>query len=471
MVTKAAAPRAIDAAAIGAFVVYSAVMWWPTRDLPYFWDSAGFIVVAARDMFRHGFWPLVPTHEFYAHPPLFVALVAAAWRVFGESRVVAHAVVAPFLALAMSATYLLGVRAHGRLLGLAAASLFGATAVTLCELGQIYFDLPVAAIAASGLLAWVSRRPVLAGVLFAIAAWTKVPAGAVPPLLAVALLFDPSRRKDRWQWIGLAIPVGATIAWFLYHYAVTGWWLTDSPEPLAGPSSGPSIVHRTIIILRIVLLERYRWGLLVLAAVGGVILLRRRDRLASPYLAPLVAAFAGPLAVFTLSTFLTRYLLVVLPAYLVGTLLLARRALPTGVFAGAVVVLLGAFATTWHPRIPLTSDYEIEPNQDLSYLDMIQIGRRAAAYVERKHGDAEIYGGFHAHYELAEPFQGYVTRPLDVRHCGSFSRDRAEQLVFIDAYSPEEALCRLVVRKTGAQALTRFESNGKWREIWRVPSP
>jgi hypothetical protein len=28
-----------------------------------------------------------------------------------------------------------------------------------------------------------------------------------------------------------------------------------------------------------------------------------------------------------------------------------------------------------------------------------------------------------------------------------------------------------VASKTGASALTRFESNGKWLEVWRVPSP
>jgi hypothetical protein len=378
--------------------------------------------------------------------------------------------VAPFLPLAMTATYLLGVRLHGRLLGFAAAVLFGTTAVTLCELGQVYFDLPVAAVATSGLLAWVSRRPLLAGALFAIAAWTKVPAAAMALGLGVALAFDPDRRKITSEWIGLALALGATAAWFLYHYAVTGWWTASARDATLGATAS-SIGPHTMTFLRILLVEHYRWGALLLAAAGVVILVRRHEPVGSPDQAALIAAIAGPALLFITSTFLSRYALIVLPAYLVGALLLARRAFPTEVFAAAFAALLAAFLTTWHPHIPLTSQYEVTPSEDLSYQDMIRIGRRAAAYLERKHGSAEIYGGFHAQYELAEPFEGYVTRPLDVRRCDHFWRDRAEQLVLIDPYSYEEEACRFVVTRTGATALTRFESNGKWLEVWRVPSP
>jgi hypothetical protein len=82
--------RALDAAVIAAFVAYSVVMWWPTRNLPYYWDGACLVVEAAHEMLIRGFLPLVPgANAYYAHPPLFIAGLALVWRIFGESRVVA----------------------------------------------------------------------------------------------------------------------------------------------------------------------------------------------------------------------------------------------------------------------------------------------------------------------------------------------------------------------------------------------
>ncbi len=462
----------IDAVVTTAFVAYSVVMWWPTRNLPYFWDAAGLVVPAAREMLTHGFFPLVlGANAYYAHPPLFVALLALAWRIFGDSRGVAHALILPFLPMAMSATYLIGARLHDRLLGFAAAVLFGATAVTLCELGQIYFDLPVAAVAACALLAWVSERPLLSGFIFAIAAWMKVPAATLPLGLAGALAIDRARRCDSRRWIGLAIPLAATVAWFVYHHHVVGWWIANATKPMWVPSGPSAIARRAVVFPRIVFVERYRFCLLAIAAAGAAFHGWKRKPLPGRELAVLAACIAAPMTLFIASTFLTRYALLVFPAEFLFALLLARRAFSTWVFVLCTSALLAAFITTWHPKIPLTSAYELTPNEDLSYLDMIWIGERAAAYLENKHADAEIFGGFLEWYELSDPTMGYVSRALDLRGCDRFWPGTAEQLVVLHAYSPEEVFCHVVTAKTGARPIARFQSNGKWLEIWRVPPP
>lgn len=464
--------RMIDAVVTTAFVTYGVAMWWPTRNLPYFWDAATLVIPAAREMLTHGFFPLVlGANAYYAHPPLFVALLALAWRTFGESRVVAHAIILPFLPMAMSATYFIGARLHDRLLGFAAAVLFGATAVTLCELGQIYFDLPVAAVAACALLAWVSERPLLAGFTFAIAAWMKVPAATMPLGLAGALAIDRVRRGDLRRWIGLAIPLVATGVWFVYHHHVTGWWIANATKPVWIPSGPSAIAHRAVVFPRIVFIERYRFCLVAIAAVAAVVQWRKRQPLPGRELAMLAACIAAPMALFIASTFLTRYALLVFPAEFLFALLLARGAFSTGVFVLCTSALLAAFITTWHPKIPLTNAYEVSPSEDFSYLDMIWIGERASAYLENKHPDAEIFGGFLEWYELSEPANGYVSRALDYRGCDHFWPSAAEQLVILDAYSPQEKFCHVVTEKTGARPITRFQSNGKWLEIWRLPSP
>lgn len=459
-------------AAIAVIAVGSVVAWWPTRRLPYFWDGAGFVVDAARDMLHSGFSPLVPAHAYFAHPPLFIALVALAWATFGESREVAHAVVLPFLPMAMLALYALGRRLHGRLLGLAAALAFGVLPPALCEYGQIYFDLPMAAVTACALLAWMGRKPWVAGGLFAVAALMKIPAAAVPASLLVMVALSARTRNDWRPYAALAFPFVAIAVWLVYHHHVTGWWLSIGPRSrlvLGGPGA---IVDHTAILGRICFVAQRRWTLVVAATAGAFLLHRRGERVWDPHVAMLAGCFAGGFAFIVCNNeFLVRYILFIMPPLVLGVLLVLRRAIARPLlFALAAAAILGAQATAWHPTLPRTSTFEVAPNDDLSYRDMIDIGVRAADYVQRSHARAEVYGGFHERYELGEPWQGYVDRPLDVRSCSAFERHpAAEQLVYIHAYAPEQLVCRRVVEQTHASALRRFESDGKWLEVWLVP--
>ena len=55
----------------------------PLLRLPYFWDEAGYYIPAARDLFLTG--TLIPqSTPSNAHPPLVMAWLALAWRVFGS---------------------------------------------------------------------------------------------------------------------------------------------------------------------------------------------------------------------------------------------------------------------------------------------------------------------------------------------------------------------------------------------------
>src|SRR6202023_766278 len=75
----------------------------PLLRLPYFWDEAGYYVPAARVLFFGG--PLIPqATASNAHPPLVMAWLALAWRVFGYSTLVTRTAM-----LAVSAFSLLGL--------------------------------------------------------------------------------------------------------------------------------------------------------------------------------------------------------------------------------------------------------------------------------------------------------------------------------------------------------------------------
>jgi hypothetical protein len=105
--------RRYDSLAALGIVAGALAAWWPIRRLPYSWDGAGFVVEAARDLGASHLWPLVVAHSDFAHPPLFPLLLALAWKVLGPSLVVSHALVLPFFALLLAATYRLGTLAEG----------------------------------------------------------------------------------------------------------------------------------------------------------------------------------------------------------------------------------------------------------------------------------------------------------------------------------------------------------------------
>src|SRR5438093_13672436 len=58
----------------------------PLLRLPYFWDEAGYYIPAARDLLAGSLIPhSTPSN---AHPPLVMACLAIAWRVFGQTQLV-----------------------------------------------------------------------------------------------------------------------------------------------------------------------------------------------------------------------------------------------------------------------------------------------------------------------------------------------------------------------------------------------
>jgi 4-amino-4-deoxy-L-arabinose transferase-like glycosyltransferase len=453
-------------------VVYSVVVWWPTRDLPYHWDSASFVVDASRDLLATHFHPLVAGRSDFAHPPLFVALLALAWKLFGDSRLVSHLLVLPALPAAMIAAYRLGTRVCDRAVGASAAALFGGVAVVVAEYGQVYMDLPVAAALAWGLVAWVEQRRALACVLFCLAALAKIPAPlTVPGALLVAVIADRRTRRDARAIGALLAPFAVEIAWLAYHRAATGWTL--SRRPIGMPRGPADFAGALGLVFARLLLGQWRWVLLAAALAAIVwVRVRRRQSIAVEPVAPLVLVVAAGVLFFGIAgEFGLRYGIYLLPAYFVAALYFVRRAIPRALplVAGAAL-LFALFVTTWHPRVPLTSSYVFHPDEDLAYLDLISIGQRSASWLERKRPDAEIYGAGPESYQLTEPWQGYVNAPLHFSWCKAFERhpDRT-QIVVVHGYHPQQPLCRRITEELGATPIRHYESGGKWLELYALP--
>src|SRR6202166_3760951 len=165
----------------------------PLLRLPYFWDEAGYYIPAARDLFLTG--TLIPqSTPSNAHPPLVMAWLALAWRVFGYSTLVTRTAM-----LALSAFSLLGLFRLSRV----AANLPVAWATTaLVGLYPVYFtqssmaqvDLPAAGFTFWALAAYIEARPCKQVPWFSLAAHGKKTASLTPLALFVWELLGHSVR-------------------------------------------------------------------------------------------------------------------------------------------------------------------------------------------------------------------------------------------------------------------------------------
>ena len=78
-------------------------------ELPYYWDEAGYFIPAARDIYTDG--SFVPHSTLSnAHPPLVMAYLALAWKLFGFQIAVARVAMLAVSAFALTGLFRLAER-------------------------------------------------------------------------------------------------------------------------------------------------------------------------------------------------------------------------------------------------------------------------------------------------------------------------------------------------------------------------
>src|SRR5215831_15761367 len=80
------------------------ILHYPLRDLPYFWDEAGYYALASADFYRNHL--LIPRSTWaLGHTPIGPIYVASAWHLFGLSPSVARLAMTLLAASTVIATY------------------------------------------------------------------------------------------------------------------------------------------------------------------------------------------------------------------------------------------------------------------------------------------------------------------------------------------------------------------------------
>src|ERR1700686_5841444 len=178
----------------------------PLLRLPYFWDEAGYYVPAARDLFLSG--TLIPhSTPSNAHPPLVMAWLALAWRIFGYSPLVTRTPMLAVSAFSLVGLFQLSRVAANLSVSWATAALVALYPVFLTQSSRAQVDLPAAGFTFWALAAYIDSyknedcrwRHV---VWFSLAALAKETAILAPLALfgweAVANFRRPRLRTSRW---------------------------------------------------------------------------------------------------------------------------------------------------------------------------------------------------------------------------------------------------------------------------------
>jgi hypothetical protein len=479
----------IDIGSIVCILIFSIIIWFPTRLLPFHWDSAAFVQNAAKNLYDTNFSPLIAVGSEFAHPPLYPFLLAFIGKIFNcnPSSVIcnltiAHLTILPFFILLLISTYFLGKKVHSPTVGIVATTLVGLTPFVLAELGMPYIDLSAGALAATSLTLWLYQKPKRSVLFLSLAVLTKFTVIILLIPIFIDLLQTRSRSKDQKSYIlsltSFLVPLTFIFLWLLYHHAVTGWWLTIPGRDTILKISPQSLFNSIKFVFYVFFIRQGRWLLTVISTVSLIKLYQTRRQLFSPNQKVLLYALCSTLLAFSITgEFIPRYAIAILPAFYVISTSLMYQAIskpfshPVLSLSKdlAILAILFLFITSLHPKITEPNAFQFRINEDLSYQDHIAIGQQLSKYLETSYSKNTIYGSFPQRYQFTQPWQGYVTQPLNFYECDHYALSPMPYaLIVIHPYHYSQLDCQEILSSTPHTLVKEFTQNQIWAQVYQL---
>ena len=488
----------------------------PLLRLPYFWDEAGYYIPAARDLLLHG--TLIPySTPSNAHPPLVMAYLALAWKVFAYAPVVTRTAMLAVAAFALLGVFRLAQRVANTEVAIASVICTALYPVFFAQSSLAHLDLAAAAFTFWGLLAYVESRRWDVALWFSLAvlaketallaslalfAWEglgalsrldlpresahsgQVSASVMPPIpdkLAVVIpsearYLGSSRRQRKPGFLVacaprngkgmekassvLLVPIIPLALWYAFHYWRTGF-VFGNPEFFRYNVKATMQPLRVLLALGLRLwqvLGYLNLYFLTVAAMLAMWLPPVRNYGKERDRIPLDVQFS----------FLAVIAAYVMAMAIVGGAVLARYMLPV-VPLGIIVCAstLRRRARLWRGVIAMVAlafvaallinpphGFSIEDN--LAYRDYILLHQRAEEFTEARYPMAKVLTAWPASDELTRPYLGYVTRPMRVLRIEDFS---APQIVAVADLRADFDMALVFS--------TKYEPPHPWFERWR----
>jgi hypothetical protein len=460
------------------FFVALMLLHAPLLRLPYFWDEAGYYIPAARDLFLTG--SLIPhSTPSNAHPPLVMAWLALAWRIFGYSTLVSRTAMLAISALSLVGLFRLAKISSNTAIAWATTALVAFYPVYFTQSSLAQVDLPAAGFTFWGLAAYLdSQKREDAewkyAAWFALAALAKETAILAPLALIVweikANFFRRRLKESKWKqflppldgWKSafyLSLSIVPLSVWYAYHHTKTGFYF-GNPEFFRYNVAATFNPLRIPIAFLMRLWQVFGYfGLYLLTFAGLLAVLRPPQRVLSTAAGsdrPRIAFWIQMMFLGVLLTYLffmsvvggavlARYMLPVVPlAMLAWISTLWRRVKYWKWAVGAIGI---AFISGLFSNPP----YGFSLEDNLAYRDYIVMHAEASRYLALRYPAQRVLTAWPASDELSRPWLGYVARPFPVVRIEDFSapqislaatvRDHFDvALVFSTKYQPPRPL-------------------------------
>jgi hypothetical protein len=433
---------------------------WPVLRLVYFWDEAGYYVPAAYDIFTSG--SLIPHSTLTnAHPPLALAYVALAWKLFGYAPVVTRVALLLMASWALLGVFTLAEFVANRAVAVASTLCTALYPVFFAQSSLAHVDLAAAAFTIWGILLYLQKRRRLCIVAFVLAALAKETAVITPVALygwEIVRNLEPERKSGFLQRIfgsaWLLAPAVPLTVWYAYHYARTGY-------VFGNPEFFRYNVATTLQPLRILLaFLRRLWQLvghmnlyvLTLAMAVAMFLPAQsdagieRERISIPHQLVFAVVMAAHLVVFSLigGAALARYMLPAVPLIIIISVSTVRRRIP------GWPVVIALVCSTFVAGLFINPPYVFAPEDNLAYRDYVLLHQQAARVIEDRFPESRVLTAWPASDEFSKPLLGYVHTPHNVLKLENFTTQELEAasqnadydiaLIFSTKYEPAHRL-------------------------------
>jgi 4-amino-4-deoxy-L-arabinose transferase-like glycosyltransferase len=398
---------------------------FPLLRLPYFWDEAGYYIPAARDLLVTG--ALIPASTLTnAHPPLLMAYLAAAWKIFGYSPPVTRCSLLLVAAFTLLAVYRLACQVASREVAFGSIVCTALYPVFFSQSAMAHLDLAAAGLILWGVSSYLADRRIAAIIFFTLACLTKETAALVPLSLWAYELIARSHDHRISRSVTLLVAVVPLCAWFVFHYARTGH-VFGNPEFFRynlGDTLHP-VRFFAALSLRVWHLFGYmNMFLLTLATAVAMFLPPRvsKSGAQTTAISPQVQAVFYLLVGVHLvalsilgGAVLARYLLPVYPLVVILCVSTLRRRLPR--WPVFVAVICAGFLMALLTEPP----YRFAPEDNLAWSDFVRLHQSADAFVAQHYPAGRVLTAWPASDELTRPWLGYVCRPVPIVRIEDFS--------------------------------------------------
>ena len=443
----------------------------PLLQLPYFWDEAGYYVPAARDLLLTG--SLIPhTTVSNAHPPLVMAWVALWWKCVGYAPLVTRSAMLMIAAFSLLGVFRLAARVANTQVAIASTVCTALYPVFFAQSSLAQVDLAAAGLTFWGLTAFLDERPRATAIWFSLAVLAKETAILAPVALACWELLRFVAPRQGWirgLWIDssgnrgiagkrilpLLVPVAPLALWYFYHWAHTGY-VFGNPEFFRYNVAATLNPVRFLLALVLRLWQAFGYMHLWLLTLGMLLAMLlppvkdggiERSRITIPVqmiFLVVVKVYVVAMALIG-GAELARYMLPAVPLVIIVGVSTLRRRLRYWSMAVAVVAVAFVVAWFWNPP------YGFSPEDNLAYRDYIVLHQDAERFLEARYPMAHVLTAWPASDELARPWLGYTTRPMQVVQIENFSLEQVISaaefrshfevaLVFSTKYEPPHPL-------------------------------